>query len=88
MCARKGNADFQGYADFFERFLVRDLNGLNTALERIALGHSRQGARGVFAHTLEAYICVWGVGAANFARLQGCDVECSSDLIPDDLLIR
>lgn len=74
--------DFHGYAAFMKAVGDLDLKRANAALDAIAVGHVRQGEKGIFRGLLDRYLCVWGVGLMNAARSRGLEVSSTSPLLP------
>jgi hypothetical protein len=80
-------ADFRGYSVGLNAIVAEDANALNHGLEMMIAGHARQGKRGMFEDSIEADLCVRGIGLANLARSRGLAVEVDHTLLPRVLVI-
>lgn len=81
------NRDFLGYSVAMDAIVAFDEKGLNDGLNMIIDGHIRQTENGLFHETIDADLCVWGIGLANLARNKNLPVHVNHELIPMALII-
>lgn len=82
--SKKGNKSFKGFVEAFEAIHHRDKYAFETGLNEIVrcYPHLR---KGVFDHSLDAHLCVWGIGLINLAKHKGMVIEFDHELMPEKL---
>jgi hypothetical protein len=87
-CQESENTDFKGYAKVLRAILNQDAEAAEVGFVELLSGHKRQcKSGGLFKDTEDEVLCVWGIGMANLARMQGVAVSLDDRLIPTDLLV-
>lgn len=88
LCQKRENANFRGYLKVFEGIQKGDRETAQAGLVEIAATHRAESkGSGVFRYSADELLCVWGIAVANLARFNGLNVESTSSLIPDVLLV-
>lgn len=88
ICQKRENINFRGYVRVFEGIDKGDLATAQTGLDEIAATHRAEcKGSGIFRDSPDELLCVWGIAVANLARFNGLNVESTSSLIPDVLLV-
>lgn len=86
-CREPENADFKGYAKVLRAIVKRDAGLLQEGLGDVVAGHKKQSVgAGLFKDSEDEVLCVWGIGLANLARMNGLPVRSDDPLIPDELI--
>jgi hypothetical protein len=88
ICQKRENVNFRGYVRVFEGIDKGDLATAQTGLDELAATHRAEcKGSGIFRDSPDELLCVWGIAVANLARFNGLNVESTSSLIPDVLLV-
>lgn len=79
--SKKGNKSFKGFVDAFDAIQNRDNDAFTKSLDEIVKWHV-QLKKGVFDHTLDAILCIWGIGLVNLALHKGMKVDFDNIIMP------
>ncbi len=84
----KGDKNFQGYANVMEAIATHDQTALDNGFPQLINEHKRESKSGIFDHTDDEDLSIWGIGLANLAISRGLTVSIDDPLLPQDLLIK